>query len=140
MALVDIIRNAVHTADLVTKSVQEPVSFEAWTGQTPLGAATYAPVLLPKPKALVEHKAHLRKLSDGRFVEVKTKLTFLEVIANTTPLSPLSPRDNPVDPRDKFTTANGVTGPIVDVTGMQDAGKGRPFLLEVFLGGTSGTR
>jgi hypothetical protein len=139
MALVDIIRNAVKTADTITRSVQETVTFEAWIGQSGFGAPTYAPA--QHPKALVEHRAHQRRLDDGSVIEVKAKLTILEVLADTAELDPDDPRSNPVDTRDKFTTANGTTGPIVGIDGMQDAGKGRPFLLEIALGsGGFGTR
>jgi hypothetical protein len=136
MALVDTIRKAVAVADKIVKSTEETVTFEAWVGQNALGKPTYAESV--PVKAIVEHKRHKRRLSEGVFVDVKTKLTILEPIADTAPLSLLAPRDNPVDPRDRFTTPNGTTGPIVDTDGMQDAGLGRPLLLQVFLGGSSG--
>jgi hypothetical protein len=127
MALDTTIKSAVAVAASVTRDLQDIVQHHTWVSQDGLGAATYR--IVPR-RALVEHKVQLRKLSDGRLVPVKSKLTLLEeVSANGAP-----GRNEPVDPRDKFVLSDGSSGTIVDVSGLINPGQGRPFLVEVFLG------
>ena len=134
MALDSVVRSVVKVAHGVTKSLQETVQHHAWVGQDGFGApAGPAPDGYDYPvplKAMVEQKLQMRHLADGRIVKVKAKLTFLKVIApNGAPK-----RDEPIDPRDKLVLADGTTGPVLDVQGMRDPGKGRPFLIELWLG------
>lgn len=128
MSLADVVRNAVATVNTVVKDLQEDVLHEAWISQGGFGNATYAAAVVRK--ALVDQKLHQRRLSDGRIVEVKAHLTFLEVV----PPNGAADRTEPIDTKDRITLADGTTGPIVDVQGLRDPGAGRPFLLEVFMG------
>lgn len=130
MALSSIIRKGVALANKQTASLQEPVQHVAWTGQTYMGAPSTATT---ERKALVEQKLHQRKLSDGTMVTVKATLTFLEEV----PAHGAAGRVEPIDPRDTFILADGSSGPVVDVEGLRDPGAARPFLLQVFMGGTS---
>ncbi len=128
MALDSIIRSAVAIANSVSKSVQDTVQHVTWTGQNVSGIATTVTV---SRKAIVEHKLHKRRLSDGSVIEVRTTLTFLDLI----PPNGAANRDEPVDPRDTFIMADGSSGPILDTEGMRDPAKVRPFFMQVFLGG-----
>lgn len=139
MALDATVRSVVKVAYGVTKSLQETVQHYAWTSQdgfgapnnpaTPEGYAAAVPL-----KAIVVQKLQLKHMGDGRQVAVKATLTFLQVIAP----NGAAGRDEPIDPRDKLVLADGTTGPILRAEGMRDPGKGRPFLLEVWLGMTGG--
>ncbi len=129
MALDSIVRKLVGVADTVFRSLEEEVQHYAWTGQDGFGAADDFEVPTA-PKALVEQAIRMHQLGDGRLVKTKAKLTFLEVI----PPNGAKGRDEPIDSRDKFVLADGTTGPILDIKGLRDPGKGRPFLLEVWLG------
>ncbi len=134
MALDSLVRGGVKVIRGVVKSLEEDVQHHAWVSQDGFGAPSgpgpdgYA---FPVPlRALVEQKLQLRQLGDGRLVKVKAKLTFLKVIVP----NGASGRDEPIDPRDKLVLADGTTGPILDVQGMMDPGKGRPFFLELWFG------
>ena len=129
MALDSLVRKMIGVADGVVRSLEEEVQHYAWTGQDGFGAANDLEVPT-SPKALVEQKIRMHRLSDGRLIKAKAKLTFLEVI----PPNGAKGRSEPIDLRDKLVLADGTTGPILDIQGLRDPGKGRPFLLEVWLG------
>lgn len=134
MALDGVVRSVVKVAHGVTVSLQETVQHHAWVGQDGFGAPS-GPAQdgydFPVPlKAMVEQKLQLRQLGDGRLVKVKAKLTFLKVIVP----NGAAGRDEPIDMRDKLVLADGTTGPILSDEGLRDPGKGRPFLIELWLG------
>lgn len=128
MALDSLIRRGVAVADRLTASLQPDVTHEAWTGQDGYGAATYAAGVARA--AIIEQKQRLHRTSNGREVVTKAKITILR------PITPngAAGRTEPIDVRDRFTLPDGSTGPIVDIGGFTDAGTGRPYFAEVWLG------
>ena len=127
MSLADTIKAAVSTANHTTASLQETVTHKVWTGQTGFGAPQFS--IVPR-KALVEQRLHQRRMSDGRLVECRAKLTILETIV---PVAAVG-RVNPVDSRDEFTLADGTTGIVVDVEGLRNPDESTPYLVEIYLG------
>lgn len=131
MALIDIVRNGVKIVSKVTDSLKESVTLEAWVGSDGKGADSYAaPVTL---EALVSRKKEIRYTdSAGRVLTIAT-LTFVDPVADTTP-NVGETREQPIDPRDVVTLADGSTAPVVETGGFADAATGRPFALKVVLG------
>ena len=128
MSLAGTIKQTIATAHGVVSSLEETVKHEAWIGQDGMGSAQYgAPV---NRLALVEQALQSRRLADGRIVEVQAKLTILEEVA----ANGAADRTEPVDPRDRFTLADGSTGPVLDVKGLRNPESATPFLLEIYLG------
>jgi hypothetical protein len=125
--LASIVSNAVAIANTQTASLQEDVIHHTWTSQSSMSGPAYTSVTR---KALVEQRVTQHRMTDGRMVPVRAKLTFLTVI----PPNGASKRVEPIDPKDKFTLADGTIGSIIDVQGLRDPGRGRPYLLEVWLG------
>ncbi len=130
MSLAGTVRSAVATADKIVKSLEENVSHQAWTGTGGdlFGKSGFATAVTRK--AIVEQVIKERRLPDGRTVLTSAKLTFLAVI----PPNGTAGRQEPIDPRDKLTLADGTTGPILNITGLRDPEKSRPYLVEVWLG------
>ncbi len=128
MSLAGTIRSAVATADKVTKSLQENVAHRAWVSADMMGKMTFDPPI--SRKAIVEQAIKERRLPDGRLVMTSAKITFLEVILP----NGAAKRQEPVDPRDRITLADGTSGPILNITGLRDPEKSRPYLLEIWLG------
>ena len=128
MSLAGTIRSAVATADKVVKSLQPSVQHACWTGQDMFGKATFSS--FATRKAIIEQGIKERRLGDGRIVMTSAKITFLVV----SPPNGATGRVEPIDPRDKLVLPDGTSGPILDVSGLQDAEKNRPYLLEVSLG------
>lgn len=129
MGLNDTIQSGVATIHGVTSDLQENVKHEAWvSNRDQLGSPKYAAPVYRK--ALVEQFLREIRLSDGRYVSVKAKLTFLEVI---TP-NGAKDRVEPVDIRDRITLGDGTTGPIVEVKGLRNPGTDYAYLYEVFMG------
>lgn len=128
MSLAGVVKAGVKTVQSVTASLQEEVVHTAWVGQDGFGAPYWGEPV--SRAALVEQKVHMRRLSDGRLVEVRAKLTLLQ------PVEPngAAERVEPVDLRDRFALADGTSGPVVDVQGLRNPEDGQPFLLEVYLG------
>jgi hypothetical protein len=128
VSLAGVVKSGVRTVQRVTGSLQEQVTHRAWIGQDGFGAESWGEPV--GRLALVEQRVHMRRLSDGRLVEVRAKLTLLEEVEpNGAP-----DRIEPVDLRDRFTLADGTTGPVLDVQGLRNPEDGQPYLLEVYLG------
>ena len=134
MSLSDVVRTGVATANTVTKSLHATVTHRAWIGQDAYGAPTFATASVSAGggtlKALVELTQTLKSLPDGRVVQAKAKVTFLEPV----PVNGTAGRTEPIDPRDYIELPNGITGPILTVEGMVDPATGEPYLTEVWLG------
>jgi len=130
MGLANIVRNAVATADTITKDLQATVTHYAWTGQNDTAAPTYGSGV--SRKAIVEMKQRLVRKPNGDEIVARARVMFLALpTANGA-----SGRREPIDPRDKIVLPDGTTGPILDVTGLVDAESttGRSYFAEVWLG------
>lgn len=134
MSLDAIVRKGVATAKKITDSLQPYVQVRAWTGQNMFGAATYASAV--SIKAIVNQESHLHKTRGGQLVDTQAYVAFLE------PLKPngTAGRLEPIDPRDIIILPDGTSGPIVEISGFFDAGTGRPFFSEVWIGAGGGGR
>lgn len=130
MGLADIIRSGVATAHKVTLDLQATVTHEAWTGQDDTGKPTYASA--ETRTAVVDRKQRLRRSVGGQEMVSRHVLTFLAPIA----ANGAADRQEPIDPRDRFTLPDGSTGPIIDIASTVDAesGTGEGYLYEVYLG------
>jgi hypothetical protein len=136
MALVDTIRNAVATADGVTKSLQPSITMKPWIRSDGAGAPQYGtPVTV---RAISERRTSMRYTSTGQEIVSNHYLAILDPIAP----NGAAGRREPIDERDVFVLPDGTTGPIVDIRGLTDAGsaEGASFLYEVWLGTTRGGR
>jgi len=131
MALVDTIRAGVAIVSSVTKSLQEVVTHEAWTGQDGHGVDTFA-AAVPR-RALVDRTHRAYEQSSGVLINIVATLYFIDPLPATT-ANANQQRMNPVDPRDVFTLADGLTGPTIVGGGFHDAGLGIPFVNIVQLG------
>lgn len=123
----EIIRSAVKTANTLTKGVQSTVRLEQFKSQAGDGAKIYASAVTVR--AVVDRKRYQRFIG-GRVVTVIAKLTILD----TVPSQGTVGRQEPIDPRDKITLPDGVTGPIVSVGAVDDPGTGKGFIQSVTLG------
>lgn len=128
MSLLDVIRNGVAIADSVTKPLQEMVSLEHISGPASgSGDQGYnAPVSLP---AIVDWKQRHLRTANGELSVSRASVLFLDIDALSA-----ATNDEGIADNDKITLADGTTGPILDMGGFIDAGTGRPFATEVFLG------
>ncbi len=124
MGLAGTIRKGVAIAHRVTKGVQETVQHVTWVGQDGMGA----PLTTVVPRlAFVEQDVQLMRMDDGKMVQVRAVLTFLDPIT----ANGAAGRIEPVDPKDKFILSDGSTGPILKVSGLR---KDAPFVSTVVLG------
>lgn len=131
MSFADDIRDGIATIHGEIASAEIPVTFEAWIGQTSDGDDDYAdPVVLTAFVMQTNKKIWSR---DGRLVDTQAYILFTVPIADTAPTSPAT-RNNPVDPKDKFTLSNGMTGPTILGKGPIDSATERPYMLEVYIG------
>lgn len=126
----EIISKGVAIASRLLKGVKSQVTFQAWVHDDGAGTDTWAaPVTL---SCFVDSTKKLIRANAG-LVQVIATLTFVDDIANTTPTGDRR-RENPVDPRDLFTLADGSTAPIVSIGGFDNPKTGKPFALKVILG------
>lgn len=128
MSLADIIRQGVATANAVTTSLQVTVKHEAWVEDDSYGAPVYASSI--DRLAIVDMKQRLRRLATGQEVMQQAVVTFVQpIIANGA-----TERREPIDSRDIITLPSGFTGPILDISGIEDPATNSPYMLEVILG------
>ena len=132
MGLADIVRSGVAIAAAITRDLQAEVTHAAWIGQTGAGDDDFDPPVTRR--ALVDRTRKPYFTKAGVLVSIVATVTFLDPIADTTPLAGQQ-RVNPIDPRDVITLDDGVTAPIVKTGGFEDAGTEQPFVNEVALGG-----
>jgi hypothetical protein len=125
MGLAAAIRTAVAAANAQTASLQVNVIHEAWIGfKDSDGTPDYA-TPVSRPALVQEGSTPHRRLPDGELITTRATVSFL---------GPVEPngaegRQEPIDPRDLFTLPSGLTGPLMEVSGvMIDPSTGRPFL------------
>lgn len=128
MGLDRLVRSVVKTADKVTKSLQDVVGYEPWIGDDAFNKPTYG--AKSDEKAVVSYVQRMRKTSDGREVMQEATVLFVRPIA----ANGAAERREPIDPRDRITLPNGMTGPILDVIGVSDPGTRYPYAPKVVLG------
>lgn len=128
MALDDIIRNGVATANRLTASLQPVVSHSAWLRGDGVGGSVYAAPI--SRQALVERKHKIMRDAQGQEIAVSHLISFLYPIA----ANGAAGRTEPVDPRDKIVLADGTTGDVVAVEGFDDPDTDKSYFLQVWLG------
>lgn len=128
MALNDIVRSGIATANRITASLQDFVTVEQWTGFTGFGVPTYGPA--KSIKALVEKKNRQWTNAGGDIVISNTKVTFLQPLSD----NGAAGRREPLDPRDRITLPGGIYGAVLSVEGLNDPKTSREYMFEVFLG------
>src|SRR6266699_3335497 len=136
MGLADTIRTGVATANNVTATLQVTVLHKPWIGEDGYGKDVFVTTALAR-KALVSQDRKPLYTATGKLIMTTAYLAFLKPIPPTMPNTG-QVRTNPVDPRDIFILPDGTTGPIVKSSGFLDAGTGKPFLNEVWLGEVGG--
>jgi hypothetical protein len=127
MSLLDTVRNAVKTADTVTKPLQATVTLQHYLGSDGYGDATYTAVTTLV--AIVDWKQKQLRTTSGVLSVSRASVMFLDVaaLASATNGEGLSDEDIIVLP-------DLTTGPILDMAGFIDAGTGQPVATEAFLG------
>lgn len=129
MSFSSLVRSGVSLADSLTGSLQDECTYEAWTGSDRFGKETYAAgVALP---TLIERKQDLVTDYEGEEVVSKATITILRPIAD----NGASGRQEPIDPRDKFTLPDGTSGRILSVDAFIDPSIGAGYFHIVKLGG-----
>ena len=128
MGLQGTIAAGIATADTVTKSLQANVTHEAWTGNDGYGVPEYASgVTLTM---LVEQRQELVRDFKGVETVSTSKLTNIAPITANGSAN----RQEPVDPRDRFTLPDGSTQYVAAVGGLVNPDISAPYMLEVWLG------
>lgn len=127
MGLDTLVRSGIAVANKLTAKLQVPVSHEAWIGDTSNGPTFRAVVAR---QALFEKKQRLIRRPDGTEVQQQAMVTIIGPIA----ADGAANRREPIDPRDRITSPDGTTGPILDVKGLADPATGFPYMYEVALG------
>jgi len=132
VALDSIVRNAIKTANKVSKPVQCSVTHRRWiSNKDGFGEKNFDTVTRP---ALVEKNLEKFVKEDGQVTGVQARLTFLTVVEPQGSTG----RDEPIDSRDEFVLPDGTTGPIVAmVGGVVDPVTKKGFLLVGMLGKTT---
>jgi hypothetical protein len=131
MGLAAVIRSAVEAVRLTTEGpdgIQVDVSHEAWVGKDGRAGPLYATAVTRPALAQFRRPQDLR--NEGQQIAARCILSFLEPIPATGAIG----RREPVDPRDRFTLPNGMTGPVVDVQSMIAPDSEAPLLTVVYLG------
>lgn len=128
MGLAAIITNGIATADNITADLQPNVLHEAWTGQDEFSNATYAAGV--NRAAIIEKKTKIVTDNFGKEIRAETLISIIRPV----PANGAADRQEPIDPRDRFTLPDGSTGPIVAIEGLIDRTTGAPFYSQVWLG------
>jgi len=129
MALADIVRKAVGTANTIVKSFQEEITVARWTGENAFGEPN--PPAYLTLQAIVDLTPGKTYKQEGVDLPIKGILYILQpVAAEGTPN-----RREPFDPRDIFTVP-GVPpdARVVSTPGIADPTTGRPYFSRVVLG------
>lgn len=114
-------------ADKITKPLQSTVSYERYISSDGSGSQSFAsPVQL---HAIVDWKQRQLRTADGSLTVSRASILLLsitEVFAATNGAG--------VGDDDRWTLADGTTGPVIDMGGFIDAGTSHPLATEVYLG------
>ena len=130
MALIDILRTGVRIADNVISKqgkVTSDVTYERYLSSTGHGVKSYASPV--KIKMTVDWARKQVRTETGVLSVTRVVLIALdskEVLAKTS--------GNGFSTEDRFTMADGTTGPVLDLSGFVDPGTGIPLATEVLLG------
>ena len=124
----DIIRQGVALADELTQDLQPSVEHEAWTGNDGTGGYTYD-FAVSRP-ALVERKQKLVRKATGEQVLSTHVVTFLRPIED----NGATGRQEPLDPRDRITLADGTKSNILSIESFVDKDTDAGYFHEVYLG------
>lgn len=140
MALRDVVKNAVATANRVSKSLQVDVEIRAWKGDDGFGGKDLAnPVAY---KAIYMQKQRQIRDFNGQDVMASSYLAFLQPILPVTPNEGMV-RRQPLDPRDELTiipmggtalSSGFKAPPILQTEGLVDPTTTNPYYLEAWLG------
>lgn len=117
MGLDAILRSGVAIAKSVTASLQSVVSHEVFSSEDEWSNPTYAAAV--NRNAIVERRVKMIRTVDGREILSTMQVTFLE--------------DVTVSVKDRL-TVDGLTAPIVSVSGTVDPTTGRGYVTQVALG------
>lgn len=134
MGLEDLIRSGVTLAHSMTEGLQEDILLYRWISDNDQGKHVYANPL--KLKAIVDHTTKRLGFDVGVEIIATTTITVLTPIKKLSPV--VSGREEPIDERDKilFVDTTMQAGPILQTAGgLKDPKTGRPYLMQVFLGG-----
>jgi len=131
-----ILRNAIQTADSLTKTLQVTVTHRAWVGQDFKGQQVLASGVARKGIYEPMHKQVFT--SDGRYISVVGRLLILEAVPPTPMVVSGFSRTQPIDRRDRFELPDGEVGPIMDIKGVSDPGTNRPYFAEITFGQPGG--
>lgn len=127
MSLLTVLRAGVAIANKVTKPLQSYVMYERQTGESYTGDQTFAsPVKLD---AIVDYKAVQVRTKAGILTATRSTVTLLDinqVVAAT--------NGEGIGNNDRFTFADGDSGPLLDIGGFVDAGTGHPIATTVMIG------
>ena len=124
----DIVRQGVALADSLTSTLQDEVTYEAWTGSDGFGEYSFAaPVQIP---ALIEKSDKTVIDMQGREIRAEHVISLLRPIA----ANGATGRREPIDNRDKFTLPDGSTGIIAGVDTLVDPDTGAGYYHIVSLG------
>ncbi len=136
MALSDVVRNAIKTADGITKPFQVIVKHYAWIETDMKGEFEYDPEYVNRECLSQKKRARQRFEATSEISQV-TVLTFLGPIAE----HGAAGRQEPIDPRDKIILPDGTTGPLSDIGrrselqgGLDDPTTNQPYLFQVTIG------
>lgn len=133
MALADLVQTVVNgVLSTTVDSFKANVTYRAWVGDTGDGEDQYAAPVVLRP--IVNRKKKIRFTSGGAVVTVIATLTFTDPVAETA-ANVGKTREQPIDPRDKFTLDDGTSAPVLSSTGGTiNPSTGHPFAMRVELG------
>lgn len=129
MSLASLVRRVVKTANKVTDTLQAVVTVQRWIGQDVTGAPSYAPAV--SWDAVVRTKQRINRMTSGQVIWQVAVVTFPRPIA---PLGNVTDRQEPIDPRDKFTLPSGYIGLVLSIEGSTDPGTSAPYAMKVAVG------
>lgn len=124
----DLVAQGVALADSLTATLQANCTYEAWLGVDRFGKESYAAgVSMP---TLIERKQDLVVDYEGEEVLSLATISILRPITN----NGAAGRQEPIDPRDRFTLPDGTTGRILTVESFVSPTSGAGYFHVVKLG------
>lgn len=127
MGLLEVLRSGVAIANKITRPLQPVVQYERYLGADGTGAQTWASAV---PLHAIEDWVGVQvRTKDGSLTVSRASILLLDITEVTNATA-----GNGIDDNDRFTLADGTTGPIVDLRGFVDAGTSHPIATTVLLG------